>query len=91
MLAQKQMTDYRGHFAPGAMLYFALHEHGNSNRNAEAFIDYIAEQAYTITLSGRRLVRSSFGERKVFSSALPVPKTHVVPPGTEDSLSPAQK
>lgn len=51
-LARQQMVDYRGHFAPGSMLYFSLqNDHAGGNRSAEAFIDYIAEHAYTITLA----------------------------------------
>jgi cystathionine beta-lyase/cystathionine gamma-synthase len=50
-LAMRQMVDYRGKFAPGSMLYFTLHDPGNDNQVAEAFIDYLAEQSYTITLA----------------------------------------
>ena len=50
-LARQQLVDYRGHFAPGSMLYFTLKEQTGENQKAEAFIDYIAEHAYTITLA----------------------------------------
>jgi cystathionine beta-lyase/cystathionine gamma-synthase len=50
-LAVRQMVDYRGRFAPGSILYFTLKEDSGGNRKAEAFIDYIAEHAYTITLA----------------------------------------
>lgn len=50
-LALRQMVDYRGRFAPGSMLYFTLKERDGGNRSAEAFIDYIAEHSYTITLA----------------------------------------
>jgi cystathionine beta-lyase/cystathionine gamma-synthase len=50
-LAQRQMVDYRGKFAPGSMLSFTLRDPQGDNRVAEAFIDYIAEQSYTITLA----------------------------------------
>jgi methionine-gamma-lyase len=50
-LAVRQMVDYRGRFAPGSILYFTLKEDHGGNRKAEAFIDYIAEHAYTITLA----------------------------------------
>jgi cystathionine beta-lyase/cystathionine gamma-synthase len=50
-LALRQMVDYRGKFAPGSMLSFTLHDAQGDNRVAEAFIDYIAEQSYTITLA----------------------------------------
>lgn len=50
-LALRQMNDYRGKFAPGSMLYFTLRDPLGENRVAEAFMDYIAEQSYTITLA----------------------------------------
>ena len=50
-LAMRQMTDYRGKFAPGSMLSFTLKDPSADNRVAEAFIDYIAEHAYSITLA----------------------------------------
>jgi methionine-gamma-lyase len=50
-LALRQMIDYRGQFAPGSLLYFTLKEQATGNRRAEAFIDYIAEHSYTITLA----------------------------------------
>ncbi|MBI1909201.1 MAG: aminotransferase class I/II-fold pyridoxal phosphate-dependent enzyme [Deltaproteobacteria bacterium] len=65
-LAQRQMTDYEGRFAPGSMIYFVLKEKGDSpkggspkggsptkggNEAAEKFIDHVARKAYTITLA----------------------------------------
>ncbi|MGE0680031.1 MAG: PLP-dependent aspartate aminotransferase family protein [Candidatus Binatia bacterium] len=50
-LALRQMVDYRGKFAPGSMLSFTLRDPQGDNCVAEAFIDYIAEQSYTITLA----------------------------------------
>ena len=50
-LALRQMIDYRGKFAPGSMLSFTLRDPQGENRVAEAFMDYIAEQSYTITLA----------------------------------------
>jgi cystathionine beta-lyase/cystathionine gamma-synthase len=50
-LALRQMVDYKGKFAPGSMLSFTLRDPQGDNRVAEAFIDYIAEQSYTITLA----------------------------------------
>src|SRR5262249_19269376 len=50
-LALRQMVDYRGQFAPGSLLYFTLKEQTIGNQRAEAFIDYIAEHSYTITLA----------------------------------------
>src|SRR5437667_4420548 len=50
-LALPQMMDYQGRFAPGSMLYFTLKKQDGGNRGAEAFIDYIAEHSYTVTLA----------------------------------------
>lgn len=50
-LALRQMIDDRGRFAPGSVLYFTLKEKEGGNRYAEAFIDYVAEHSYTITLA----------------------------------------
>ncbi len=50
-LAEHQMVDYRGKFAPGSMIYFTLKERGRHNESAERFIDYIADKAYCITLA----------------------------------------
>jgi methionine-gamma-lyase len=52
-LARRQMRDYDGNFAPGAMIYFSIkgdtaHE---SLKRAEAFINHIAKNAYCITLA----------------------------------------
>jgi methionine-gamma-lyase len=50
-LAEKQMTDYRGQFAPGSMIYFTLKSKGKDNGPAERFINHIADNAYCITLA----------------------------------------
>jgi methionine-gamma-lyase len=50
-LALRQMVDYRGKFAPGSMLYFSLRDSSADHHVAETFIDYIADQSYTITLA----------------------------------------
>ncbi|HSA94149.1 MAG TPA: PLP-dependent aspartate aminotransferase family protein [Terriglobales bacterium] len=50
-LAEKQMVDYRGKFAPGSMIYFILKDQSGSNERAERFINYIADKAYCITLA----------------------------------------
>jgi len=50
-LAHKQMVDYRGKFAPGSMIYFALKGKGGGNEAAERFINYVADKAYCITLA----------------------------------------
>jgi cystathionine beta-lyase/cystathionine gamma-synthase len=52
-LARRQMVDYDGNFAPGAMVYFVMK--GNDLRDqlhrAERFINHIAKNAYCITLA----------------------------------------
>ena len=50
-LAEKQMVDYRGKFAPGSMIYFALKDKPGRTDSGERFIDYIADKAYCITLA----------------------------------------
>ncbi len=52
-LAQKQMRDYDGKFAPGSILYFTLKgktPHIQHKRGAK-FINYVAKNAYSITLA----------------------------------------
>ena len=52
-LAQKQMRDYDGKFAPGSLLYFILRGNTPRARHArgERFINNIAKHAYSITLA----------------------------------------
>jgi methionine-gamma-lyase len=50
-LAEKQMKDYRGKFAPGSMIYFTLKSNRGDNGPAERFIDHIADDAYCVTLA----------------------------------------
>jgi cystathionine beta-lyase/cystathionine gamma-synthase len=50
-IAKRQMRSYDGAFMPGSMIYFTLKEEPGSNARAEAFIDYAADHAYTITLA----------------------------------------
>lgn len=50
-LAERQMVDYRGKFAPGSMIHFTLKEKPGKNERAEKFINYIADEAYCITLA----------------------------------------
>jgi len=50
-LAERQMRDYRGGFAPGSMLYFTLREAGKKGERAQRFIDQIADHAYCVTLA----------------------------------------
>jgi methionine-gamma-lyase len=48
-LAQRQMTDYEGQFAPGTLLYFVLNDPDGTR--GERFIDYLAENSYAITMA----------------------------------------
>ena len=48
-LAKKQMVDYEGLFAPGTLVYFALDDKDGSRGGQ--LIDYIAENAYSITMA----------------------------------------
>jgi methionine-gamma-lyase len=50
-LARRQMTHYSGGFMPGSMVYFTLREEPGSNARAAAFIDWIADHSYVITLA----------------------------------------
>ena len=47
-LAQRQMRDFDGDFAPGNMIYFSFNP---AQVEAEAFVDEIANEAYSITLA----------------------------------------
>lgn len=52
-LAQRQMRDYEGNFAPGSMIYFSLQGKTPKVRHdkGEQFINYVAKNAYSITLA----------------------------------------
>lgn len=52
-LAKKQMIDFDGNFAPGSMIYFALkgNNAAESKENGRRFMDFIADNAYTMTLA----------------------------------------
>jgi cystathionine beta-lyase/cystathionine gamma-synthase len=52
-LAQRQMKDYDGNAAPGSLLSFTLKGRTPKIRhdNGEKFINYLAQNAYTITLA----------------------------------------
>ncbi len=51
--AKKQMLDFYGNFAPGSMIYFILKGKtpAESKENGSKFMDYVANQAYTMTLA----------------------------------------
>jgi cystathionine beta-lyase/cystathionine gamma-synthase len=52
-LARRQMKDYDGNFAPGAMIYFILkgRDPQDALRRAERLINFVARNAYCITLA----------------------------------------
>lgn len=52
-LARRQMVDYDGNFAPGAMLYFVMKGDSPADmlKRAERFINHVAQKAYCITLA----------------------------------------
>ena len=52
-LARKQMVDYHGNFAPGSMIYFVVKGKSAKERlkDGERLINYLAKNAYTITLA----------------------------------------
>ncbi|WP_234696294.1 trans-sulfuration enzyme family protein [Candidatus Kryptobacter tengchongensis] len=52
-LAKKQMVDYEGNFAPGTLIYFVIKDESPEGRRkkAEKLINYLAKNAYTITLA----------------------------------------
>ncbi len=75
-LAQRQMRDFNGKFAPGSMLYFAVHDPEGEGRPAERLIDWIAEHAYSITLA------VSLGQIKTLIEA-PFTMTHAAMPAEE--------
>jgi cystathionine beta-lyase/cystathionine gamma-synthase len=65
-LAQRQLVDFDGDFAPGSMLYFELDA---ERASAEAFVDEIARSAYSVTLA------VSLGHTKTLIE-LPASMTH---------------
>ena len=52
-LAEKQMRDYEGNFAPGTLIYFTIEDLPGQPAGARAarFNDYVAENAYSITMA----------------------------------------
>ncbi|MCC6397699.1 MAG: PLP-dependent transferase [Bacteroidetes bacterium] len=52
-LARRQMVDFDGNFAPGAMIYFVMKGASahDALKRAERFINHIAQEAYCITLA----------------------------------------
>ncbi len=52
-LAKKQMKDFKGNFAPGALIYFVLKGEtpAESKDLGRKFMDWVADNAYTMTLA----------------------------------------
>lgn len=52
-LAKKQMIDFNGNFAPGGLIYFVLkgNNAAESKENGKKLMNYIADNAYTMTLA----------------------------------------
>jgi cystathionine beta-lyase/cystathionine gamma-synthase len=75
-LAKKQMHDPKGMFAPGSMLYFVLKDASPDGRHGREFIDYVAKNAYSITLA------VSLGQIKTLIEC-PYSMTHATMPPEE--------
>jgi len=75
-LACKQMLDYRGHFAPGSMIYFVVKDPDGTDKAGERLIDWAAQNAYTLTLA------VSLGQIKTLIEA-PYSMTHAAMPDDE--------
>lgn len=50
-LAKRQMVDENGNFAPGSMIYFVLKQRSPTDNPGERLVDWIAQNAYCITLA----------------------------------------
>ena len=50
-LAKRQMFTSEGTFAPGSMMYFVLKGAKSRHARAEKMVDYLAKQAYCVTLA----------------------------------------
>jgi methionine-gamma-lyase len=90
-LAQKQMVDYRGKFAPGSMIYFTLKEKKGRNDMAERLIDYVADHAYCITLAVslgqiKTLIENPYAMTHSAYRASGAPKCGVEPGGVRLSV-----
>jgi len=75
-LAKRQMVDYRGHFAPGSMIYFTVRDPKGTGEPARRLIDFAAEHAYSLTLA------VSLGQIKTLIEA-PYSMTHAGLPEEE--------
>jgi methionine-gamma-lyase len=75
-LAREQMRDPNGKFAPGSMVYFDVRDPEGSGQPAARFIDWIAQNAYCITLA------VSLGQIKTLIEC-PYNMTHTAVPEAE--------
>ncbi len=75
-LARKQMRDPKGYFAPGSMVYFDIKDPAGEGEPAGRFIDWIAKNAYCITLA------VSLGQIKTLIES-PYNMTHAAMPDAE--------
>jgi methionine-gamma-lyase len=52
-IATRQMVDFNGNFAPGSLIYFVLkgRDASESKENGRRFMNYAAQNAYTMTLA----------------------------------------
>lgn len=75
-LARRQMTNHTGDFMPGTLIYFVLKGTAGDNAPAEAMIDWLAKEAYTITLA------VSLGQVKTLVEN-PYSMTHAALPAAE--------
>jgi cystathionine beta-lyase/cystathionine gamma-synthase len=77
-LAKKQMSDFNGNFAPGSLIYFIIKgaTPEESKENGRRFMNYIAKNAYTMTLA------VSLGHTRTLIEH-PASMTHSVIPATE--------
>jgi cystathionine beta-lyase/cystathionine gamma-synthase len=75
-LARRQLVDPRGRFAPGSMIYFELNEAGGDGAAGARMMDFIAQNAYSITLA------VSLGQVKTLIEH-PFSMTHSVLPEAE--------
>ncbi len=75
-LALRQMRDFQGRFAPGSMLYFLVKDPEGAGAPAERVIDWIAQNAYSITLA------VSLGQVKTLIES-PYTMTHAAMPAEE--------
>lgn len=50
-LGRRQMVDTKGRFCPGSMIYFVLKDVADSHDRADRFVDYVADNAYAISLA----------------------------------------